>query len=127
VIWVGDRLVVARERRRGQPVVTLPGGRVKEREQVIDCLVREVLEETGLQVEVGGLLYVAEVFSPPRVHDVNLIFAASIVDRDVDDDLLLDPVADGAELMPPVAPRLLEDRNAPAQQARWLGNLYVPR
>src|SRR5690349_6766308 len=45
----------------GKPLVwTLPGGRAEEGEGISEALVREFHEETGLQVEVGDLAYVAE-------------------------------------------------------------------
>jgi ADP-ribose pyrophosphatase YjhB (NUDIX family) len=48
------------------PVWTLPGGRAEEGEGISDALVREFREETGLQVEVGDLAYVAESRSEIR-------------------------------------------------------------
>lgn len=67
VIWVDERVVVHRELRRGVPQVTLPGGRVVERESVMDALRREVLEEVGLEIEVGDLLFAAEVMRGGRI------------------------------------------------------------
>ncbi len=46
VIWVEERVVVHREHRRGELHVTLPGGRVNERESVTEALRREVCEDT---------------------------------------------------------------------------------
>lgn len=47
-----------------KPLVwTLPGGRAEEGEGVGEATVREFLEETGLQVEVSALAYVAEARS----------------------------------------------------------------
>ena len=61
VIWVDGGLLVHKVRHRGEERVTLPGGRVKERETVEAALAREVEEETGLGIVIGPLLYVAEV------------------------------------------------------------------
>ena len=51
----------------GKPLVwTLPGGRSEPGEGVADALIREFQEETGLDVEVGALAYVAEARSLVR-------------------------------------------------------------
>ncbi|HEY0068793.1 MAG TPA: NUDIX hydrolase [Chloroflexia bacterium] len=48
----------------GKPLVwTLPGGRAEDGEGVGEATVREFLEETGLQVEVGELAFVVEARS----------------------------------------------------------------
>jgi 8-oxo-dGTP pyrophosphatase MutT (NUDIX family) len=126
LIWSGDRIVVARERRRGETVVTLPGGRVKDREDIAEALAREVLEETGLAVEVGGLRYAAEVYATPLMHDLNLIFDAKLArPTAIDEELLLDlHSAEAEDLMPPIVDRLVADPAAPSPHSVWLGNVY---
>lgn len=52
---------------------SLPGGKVEERETVNEALTREMREETGLQVEVGRLLYVCDHITD-AVHVVHLTF-----------------------------------------------------
>ena len=54
--WFSDRPLVW----------TLPGGRAEEGEGIIEALVREVREETGLSVEPGDLAFVAEARSEVR-------------------------------------------------------------
>ena len=51
--WYSDR----------PPVWTLPGGRAEPGESMADALVREYAEETGLEISVGRLAYVAEARS----------------------------------------------------------------
>jgi ADP-ribose pyrophosphatase YjhB (NUDIX family) len=43
---------------------------------VTEAVVREVREETGLEVAVESLLYVADVIAPVDRQDLNLIFLA---------------------------------------------------
>jgi 8-oxo-dGTP diphosphatase len=50
-----------------------PGGGVEFGERAEICLVREFLEETGLQIQVGDFLFACEFIHPP-LHSVELFF-----------------------------------------------------
>ena len=54
----------------------LPGGGMEENETVDEALRREVLEETGLEVEVGQLV---GVYSKPQKREVVLAFRCQIL------------------------------------------------
>jgi 8-oxo-dGTP pyrophosphatase MutT (NUDIX family) len=129
VIWVDNQIVVHRARRHGELHVTLPGGRVNERESIPDALRREVVEEVGLDVDVGDLLFAAEVVSGARRQDVELVFEARARDpldaRRLD---LVDPSDPSMDVLPPVLAeiaRLRESRDSIGRH--WLGNLYSAR
>ncbi|HTX46310.1 MAG TPA: NUDIX domain-containing protein [Solirubrobacteraceae bacterium] len=129
VIWVDSQIVVHRVRRHGELHVTLPGGRVNERESIPDALRREVCEEVGLDVDVGDLLFAAEVVSGARRQDVELLFEARVRDPvDAQQLDLVDPSDASIDVLPPVLAeiwRLRESRDSIGR--RWLGNLYSAR
>jgi ADP-ribose pyrophosphatase YjhB (NUDIX family) len=57
----------------------LPGGGVWFHEKIEDCLVREVKEETGLDVQAERLLWVRDFIEGfPNLHGIELFFLASI-------------------------------------------------
>lgn len=61
VIRDGELLMVRRGKDPGKGLWTVPGGRLEKGEYLQDALVREVREETGLEIEVGQLLGIFEV------------------------------------------------------------------
>lgn len=58
---------------------SLPGGKVEEGETLAEALVREMREETGLDVEPGRLLYVCDHLPGNGTHIVHLTFEARVV------------------------------------------------
>jgi ADP-ribose pyrophosphatase YjhB (NUDIX family) len=56
----GRVLLVRRGRPPGEGLWTVPGGKLEPRERLADAVVREVREETGLEVECGSLVAVVE-------------------------------------------------------------------
>ena len=63
-----DRLLLVRQRVNQARSWSLPGGSVEPGETLVDAVVREVAEETGLSTEVRRLLYVAELPEHGLVH-----------------------------------------------------------
>jgi ADP-ribose pyrophosphatase YjhB (NUDIX family) len=81
----GKVLLVRRNREPARGVYTFPGGRVEFGESLTQALAREVMEETGLSIDIVGLAGYREAL-PPKTgggHYVILPFAARWVAGDV--------------------------------------------
>lgn len=74
VIIVRDgRLLLARHSRSGFDYWVVPGGRLRGGEGILECGMREILEETGLSVNIGPLVYIGE-FSGRDFQVLDLFF-----------------------------------------------------
>jgi 8-oxo-dGTP pyrophosphatase MutT (NUDIX family) len=124
VIWVGDQIVVHRTNQHGAPHVTIPGGRVNERESVIDAVRREVREEIGIEITVGDLMFAAEILSGARRQDVELVFSAEPLGLLREPVNLVDPKDPGATVLPPILEQIAEWHEG-VHDHRWLGNIYA--
>jgi len=125
-IWIEEELVVHGKAVRGREHLSLPGGRVQERETVHAALRREVTEETGLEIEIGDLLLAGEV-NGSSVHGLVLVFGATFRDTgEYVEPQLIDPRSSAAEeVLPPVLDRLVAIRLAqPSDNPAWVGNVY---
>lgn len=79
VVNQGRLLMIKRGHEPHTGLWSIPGGRVEPGEYLADAVAREVKEETGLDVEVGGLLGILEVPGDP--HYVILDHVATCADN----------------------------------------------
>lgn len=63
----------------GTDFYRLPGGHVRVREKLEDCVVREIREETGLNVKAGRLLWVRDFLDQFPNHSIEFFFLATII------------------------------------------------
>ena len=79
IVIQGTRLLTVKMKStEGKEYYTLPGGKQRPDELMVDTLKREVLEETGYQVEPKSLLFIREGFNEER-HRIEFMFICDIV------------------------------------------------
>jgi 8-oxo-dGTP diphosphatase len=138
VIVISDdrKILLVRHRKGNRQYWVLPGGRLEYGETFTECAVRELKEETGLDIEVEGFLFLSEAIAPDRSrHIVNIYLRAKVIGgvMQVGDE----PVLAGVDfvalddlkkvtLFPPIANTILEDMPVRLDGGiKYLGNLWV--
>ena len=73
-----QKLLLVEHTKQGRSYWLLPGGGLEWGEGLHEAVVREMVEETGLNISCGDLLFVSETLSPDgEKHLVHLVFAGS--------------------------------------------------
>ncbi|NTU71911.1 MAG: NUDIX hydrolase [Coriobacteriia bacterium] len=136
LILVDGRVVLARHRAGSAVYHLLPGGGVDYRETLEDAVVREVREETGLEVAVDAFLFANDTIDPTGSrHVVNLTFTAHVIggaitdspdDQRVEAIDLADPAKLGDyDLRPPYADAIQRFLAGKGSGSGYLGSLFT--
>lgn len=136
VITADGKILLVRHRKGSRQYWVLPGGRLEYGETFQECAVRELQEETGLDVKVDKLVFLSEAIAPDRSrHIVNVYLTAEVIGGvlKVGDEPVLAgvdyvPIAEleRSTLYPPVAKHILEHlKSGFSAGIQYLGNLWV--
>ncbi len=137
VLVMDGYMVLVRHRKGERSYHLLPGGGVEAGETLQDALVREVAEETGLDIRVSRPLFINDTVDPRGGrHILNVTFLAEvtggrITDRPADPRVeAVDLVSPGAlgdlDLRPPIAAEVESSyRSGFTGDTRYLGSLWV--
>lgn len=136
VVVQDSKILLVRHRKGNRQYWVLPGGRLEYGETFQECGVRELKEETGLDVEIQDFLYLSEAIAPDRSrHIVNIYLKARVVGGTMK--LGSEPVLAGVDflpleeltkitLFPPIAQSILNNLpNGKPAGIEYLGNLWV--
>lgn len=61
VLIENDQILIVQQKVSKNRAWSLPGGRLEQGESLAACIIREMKEETGLEVKIDRLLYVCDV------------------------------------------------------------------
>lgn len=79
-----DKILLVRHRKKDQTYWLLPGGGLEYGETISECARREALEELGLEIMVGDLLFVNESIPPDKHrHVLNLYYRAKVIGGEI--------------------------------------------
>lgn len=135
-----DKILLVKHGKGDRQYWVLPGGRLEYGETFVDCAIREIKEETSLDIEPERFIFLSEAIAPDRSrHIINIYLKAKVTGGTLqlgDEPILvaLDylPLSELEKitLFPPIGKIIRETLVGDAQrkvepEIRYLGNLWV--
>lgn len=130
-----EEILLVQHRKASRYYWVLPGGRIEYGEDFATCAVRELKEETNLDIKFGKVVFLSEAIAPDRSRHIINIYATGEVIGGVlklgDEPMLADvgykPILELEKitLYPPVADQIIQAYKEGFKDLRYLGNLWV--
>ena len=82
MITKGDEILVIDRQKKDWPGITFPGGHVEDDESIVDSVIREVKEETGLDIQqpkLCGITLMEVVIPYFCIHAILLLVKLSLL------------------------------------------------
>ena len=137
VIIVNEKkeILLVQHKKANRYYWVLPGGRIEYGEDFATCAVRELKEETNLDVKFGKVVFLSEAIAPDRSrHIINIYATGEVLGGELkvgDEPMLADaaykPILELEKitLYPPVADKIIKAYNEGFSKLEYLGNLWV--
>lgn len=137
VIIINDKeeILLVQHKKGSRYYWVLPGGRIEYGEDFAACAVRELKEETNLDIKFGKVVFLSEAIAPDKSRHIINIYATGEVlggDLRVGSEPMLQDVAfkpihdlDKITLYPPVVDEIIQAYKEGFANLKYLGNLWV--
>ena len=137
VIIVNEKkeILLVQHKKANRYYWVLPGGRIEYGEDFATCGVRELKEETNLDIKFGKVVFLSEAIAPDRSrHIINIYATGEVLGGELkvgDEPMLADaaykPILELEKitLYPPVADKIIKAYNEGFSKLEYLGNLWV--
>ena len=130
-----EEILLVQHRKAGRYYWVLPGGRIEYGEDFATCAVRELKEETNLDIKFEKVVFLSEAIAPDRSrHIINIYATGKVLGGELkvgDEPMLADaaykPILELEKitLYPPVADKIIKAYKEGFKNLEYLGNLWV--
>ena len=137
VIIINDKqeILLVQHKKANRFYWVLPGGRIEYGEDFATCAVRELKEETNLDIKFKKVVFLSEAIAPDRSrHIINIYALGEVIGGELrlgDEPMLADvayiPILELGKttLYPPVADQIIKAYKEGFNELKYLGNLWV--